>query len=103
MKNIGIGIALLCLTSACTWVKVNEDGNRVAVTNASQVGNCERLRTVSVKVTSNLGPVERNNDKVSTELRNMARNEAARYGGDTIVPTTDIDNGGQDFAVYRCK
>jgi|SRR5690606_24380067 hypothetical protein len=103
MKKLLFFTALISLASACTWVKVDDAGSRVAVTNQSQTSSCERLRTVNVKITSKLGPVERNSDKVSTELRNMARNEAAKYGGDTIVPASEVQNGEQSFDVYRCK
>ncbi len=103
MKKIAFALTLISLASACTWVKVDDAGSRVAVTNMSQVDACERLRTVNVKITASLGPVDRSADKVSTELRNMARNEAAKFGGDTIVPVSEVQNGEQSFGVYRCK
>ena len=36
------------------------------------------------------------------ELRIVARNSAARMGGDTIVPLTVIEEGQQTFVVYKC-
>lgn len=103
MKKMSILFALLVLTSACTWVKVNEDGNKVAVTNIANVSNCQKVRNVSVSVKANVGPVERNDQKVATELANLARNEAVKFGGDTVAPTSTVNNGAQDFAVYKCK
>lgn len=103
MKKILSLIAIAGISTACTWVKVNEDGSKVAVTNQTNVANCEQLRTVSVKVTSSLGPIERNSDKVATELATMARNEAMNFGGDTVAALTPVRNGSQDFGVYRCK
>ena len=69
----------------------------------ANVRNCEKLRNVNVKVKASVGPIDRNADKVATELANLARNEAASFGGDTVVPTSEIENGSQTFAVYKCK
>lgn len=90
-------------TTACTWVKVNEGGSKVAVTSIDHVSNCEKVRNVNVKVKSNLGPVDRSSEKVATELATLARNEAVNFGGDTIVPTSEVKQGRQSFAVYKCK
>lgn len=103
MKKLSILVAIISLSSACTWVKVSEDGNRVAVTNMANVGGCEKVRNVSVRVKASVGPVDRNDAKVATELATMARNEAVRFGGDTIVPTSQVTDGAQDFAVYKCR
>lgn len=103
MKKLSLLLAIVTLSSACTWVKVNDDGSGVAVANMANVRGCEKLRTVNVKVKASIGPVDRNADKVATELANLARNEAAGFGGDTIVPASAIENGSQSFGVYKCK
>jgi hypothetical protein len=97
-------IALASLTSACTWVKVSEQGSSVAVANAANVRSCEKVRTVNVKVKDNfVGSMKRDPNKVATELTNMARNEATQFGGDTVVPVTLIQDGRQSFDVYKCN
>lgn len=103
MKKALISVALLSVLTACTWVKVSEDGGRVAVTNSTNVTSCEKLREVTVKVTAAVGPVNRSGDKVAVELANLARNEAVGYGGDTVAALGPVRNGAQDFGVYRCK
>ena len=96
--------AIVSLTSACSWVKVNEQGASVAVANAANVRNCEKVRTVNVKVKDNsVGSMKRSPEKVATELTNMARNEATQFGGDTIVPASLIQDGRQSFDVYKCN
>ena len=40
--------------------------------------------------------------KVAGELATLARNSAAQLGGDTVVATSEITDGSQTFAVYRC-
>lgn len=106
MKKLSVllpALMLISLGSACTWVKVSDEGSKVAVTTMSNVNNCEKVRNVNVKVKASVGPIDRGDEKVTTELANLARNEAVRFGGDTVVPTSQVNNGSQDFAVYKCK
>lgn len=106
MKKISllVAIAVVGLTSACTWVKVSEQGSSVAVANAANVRSCDKVRTVSVKVKDNfVGSMKRSPEKVATELTNMARNEATQFGGDTIVPASLVQDGRQSFDVYKCN
>lgn len=96
--------AIVSLTSACSWVKVSEQGASVAVANAANVRNCEKVRTVNVKVKDNfVGSMKRSPEKVATELTNLARNEATQFGGDTIVPVSLVQGGRQSFDVYKCN
>lgn len=96
--------AIVSLTSACSWVKVSEQGASVAVANAANVRNCDKVRTVNVKVKDNfVGSMKRSPEKVATELTNMARNEATQFGGDTVVPVSLVQDGRQSFDVYKCN
>lgn len=106
MKKLStiLAVTLVSLTSACSWVKVSEQGSNVAVANAANVRSCENVRTVNVKVKDNfVGSMKRDPGKVATELTNMARNEATQYGGDTVVPVSQIKDGRQSFDVYKCN
>lgn len=103
MKKLSVLIlAIATVSSACTWVKVTDQASTVAVANAANVRGCESLSEVRVNVTSKVGPVERNPEKVKTELANLARNEAATMKGDTVVPISTVEDGHQSFNVYRC-
>ena len=96
--------AIVSLTSACSWVKVSEQGANVAVANAANVRSCEKVRTVNVKVKDNfVGSMKRSPEKVASELTNMARNEASQFGGDTVVPASLVQDGRQSFDVYKCN
>ena len=46
---------------------------------------------------------ERDAGKVKTELETLARNEAIKLKGDTVVPVTEIKDGEQTFKVYQCN
>ncbi len=96
--------AIVTLTSACSWVKVSDDGASIAVANAANVRSCEKVRTVNVKVKDNyVGSMKRDPNKVATELTNLARNEATQFDGDTIVPVSQVKDGRQSFDVYKCN
>lgn len=97
-------ISLLALTTGCTWVKVSEDASSVAVANIANVRDCKKISTVNVKVKDNfVGSMKRDPNKVGQELTNMARNEAAAGGGNTIVPVSAAKDGRQSFDVYNCN
>jgi hypothetical protein len=104
MKKLSlIVIAIAALTSSCTWVKVTEKGSSVAVANASNVRGCTNLGEIRTSVPDKISIMKRDADKVATELANLARNDAVDLGGDTIVPSSTIENGKQSFTVYKCS
>ena len=104
MKKLSLTlIAIAAVTSSCTWVKVSEQASSVAVANAANVRGCKQVSEVNVSVPNKVGFIQRDADKVATELATMARNEAAGDGGDTVVPSSGIENGRQSFNVYKCS
>jgi Domain of unknown function (DUF4156) len=108
MKKISLSIVFALTTmgfsSACTWVKVDEAGSKVAVASTANVGQCEKIGTLNARVKDNfVGEMKRDPKKVSSELTNTARNDAPGMGGDTVVPIGAPKDGRQSFDVYRCN
>lgn len=103
--SIRATFALLSLVAmqGCTWVKPTEAGAAVVVSDGSGVSNCERKGEVEAALKSRVGAFERNATKVAGELETLARNEAAKMGGDTIVAESTVRDGKQTFGVYRCR
>ncbi len=101
-KSIAL-LALLASLTACTWVKPTTEGEKVIVSDGSGVNNCERKGEVESALKSRVAGVERNATKVAGELEALARNEAAKMGGDTIVAESNVRDGKQTFGVYRCR
>ena len=96
-----IALTIGCL-SACTWVKLTEEGKTVQVM-AQASGSCQRLGQTNSITKSDIASINRNREKVATELETLARNAAARMGGDIVVPETEIsETGEQSFGIYRC-
>ena len=65
------------------------------------VADCKLLGTTTEK-TNDRWASARNDKKVATEVLTLARNEAARMGGNTLVEKTELVMGRQTFTVYSC-
>lgn len=92
------------LLSSCEWVKPTSGGENVAlVKSGGLTAHCEKVGTTGSKVKDGLGIVKRKEHKVTQELVTLAKNEAAKLGGNTIVATGPIIEGEQEFTVYKCS
>lgn len=96
-------IALLSILalSACTWVKSEPGAFDVNLRKPDEVMNCKKLGSATTNTKPSFG-LNRNADKVAIELLTLARNEAVKMGGNTVVPTAPVIGGSQPFAIYQC-
>ena len=94
-------IAATILLSSCSTIKLTTGGEKVRVLDPAEVGTCREMGRTNNAVTAKV-VLERAEEQVAKELRILARNSAARMGGDTIVPLTIIEAGQQTFMVYKC-
>lgn len=90
------------LLSSCTWVKVTPLGEGVRVKDFVDGGNCKSIGTTTSYVKDNIGPMDRNQEKVTKELTILAKNRAAEMGGNTIVAEGPVEDGSMRFQVYDC-
>lgn len=95
--------ACCLLLSACQWVKPTEAGDNVALVKTNHVVDCEKIGATTANVKDRVGFVARKDRKVSEELVVLAKNEAAKLGGDSIVALTEENDGSQTFEVYACQ
>jgi hypothetical protein len=105
MKNIvsiSVVVCLVFLFSGCSWVDVTPAAQGVRTATAQEVVACKPMGSVSSKVLSKVGFVDRNEYKVAAELEDLARDQAAKMGGNVIVPDSEAENGQQSFLAYRC-
>ena len=100
-KHLSILFLVLTLAS-CTWVNLTPEGEKVRVLSADEVHSCVKKGKTTVSVKADVAGIERDRDKVKEELETLARNSAVDLQGDTVVPTSEIENGKQTFDVYRC-
>jgi len=102
MKNfLLVAIAAIALTG-CTWVQLTAEGENVSLAGVDVIGNCERIGRATAKTLGKIVAVERGGGRLQGELLTLARNEAGRLGGNTVVPESLINDGEQDFGVYNC-
>jgi len=101
MKIILSIIAATILLSSCSTLKLTTGGEKVRVLDPAEVGSCREMGRTSNSVTAKF-ILEKAEEQVAKELRILARNSAARMGGDTVVPLTVIEAGQQTFMVYKC-
>ena len=95
-------VVLVSGLSACSWVDLTPSGEKARVLSANQVNRCKKVGITTVSVKSSIFGIGRDEDKVSEELRALARNAAEGLGGDTVVPASKVANGSQVFDVYKC-
>ena len=87
---------------SCTWVKMTPQGEKVRVLSTNEVSSCKKLGQTEVSLKDDVAGFKRGEEKVKKELETLARNSGANMNGDTVVPISEIDDGKQTFAVYRC-
>lgn len=102
MKNSVVTVTLIALLSSCTWVQLTAEGENVSLASVNDISNCERIGRATAKTLGSIVTVERGGGRLQEELLTLARNEAGRMGGNTVVPESLINEGQQDFGVYNC-
>ena len=102
-KSITVSAISLLAAASCTWVSPTRQGENVRVVSVSEVQGCKSIGQTKVSLRDYIvDGFKRDERKVARELTVLGRNSAAEMGGDTICPASEIINGSQSFAVYRC-
>ncbi len=104
MKGFWIILLGAFLASGCTWVEPTTAAADVRVlADVRHAEGCERVGQTTVSVADRVAGIQRSAAKVREELRTLARNSAAAdLKGNAIVAVTEVQEGRQTFAVYRC-
>lgn len=106
MKKIISGSVILGLSfvmAGCTFVKTTDDGENVALVKPMHVQKCKKLGSTTSQVKDSVAFIARRDKDVTLELVNLAKNEAAKMGGDTITAKGEAVEGRQAFDIYNCK
>ncbi|UTF58686.1 DUF4156 domain-containing protein [Gilvimarinus sp. DA14] len=102
MRTLSLAVVTIATLSGCTWVDLKPEAQSIAVARSQDIANCKQVSHVTANVMDGVAFLDRNADKVAEELTTIARNEAVRLGGDTVVPSSSITDGSQHFTVYQC-
>ena len=92
---LGLGAA------GCAWVEISEEGRAVQAVTPDKTAGCEFLGKTNAS-TKDRVVFERSQSNVASELEVLARNSAARMGGDTVTAVGPVVEGRREFHVYRC-
>ena len=103
LRILIISILALALPGGCSWVKVSPEAKSVETVEAAEVEDCRKLGQSRVSVRDRVAAIQRSPGKVQEELERLARNEAARLGGNRIVAVTPVSGGARTYAVYDCR
>lgn len=98
----GMVVVMAAYLSACSWVDVTPQGEKVRVLSAAEVTGCQRLGKTTVNTAARIGLLDRYPQQVQDELETLARNSASDLGGDTVVPLGTPADGRQVYEIYRC-
>ncbi len=90
------------LLSACTFVDLSVEGEKVRVLDADEVSKCKLLGRTNANTKAKVAGVPRHENAINHELIALARNAAAELGGDTIVAEGPAVEGKRAFQIYRC-
>jgi hypothetical protein len=95
-------VASLLIAGCGNWVDVRPDARDVAIIDAAQATNCKQLGESSASVLHDEGFVPRNPQAINADLVNIARNDAAKMGGNAVAPLHPRKRGHQMFGIYQC-
>ncbi|HET7649291.1 MAG TPA: DUF4156 domain-containing protein [Gammaproteobacteria bacterium] len=97
-------VAIALAASGCTWVSVSPQAQKAGVVALSleRVASCRQLSQIQVSVADNVGVLQRMPSDVEHDLTNLAINEAAKSGGDTVAALSPAKDGQQTFGIYKC-
>jgi hypothetical protein len=96
-----LSVAIVFLP-ACTWVEPTKESSGVTLVRSFNVNACKKLGSTNATVTQKIGPVTRGEDVVMEELITLAKNRAAKMGGDSIVAQEPVVDGSMSFDIYKC-
>lgn len=103
MKTAYVAALALGL-GACTWVPLEQSGKVVnVVDNPSSVSHCKEQGEITASVRDRVGFYQRQEAKVADEIETLARNQAADLQADTLLPTSELDDGERRYKAYRCR
>lgn len=100
--NVLFVVCFISLLSACTWVKKTPEAASVRIVPSDRVADCTRIGDVTTNTVDKLSVINRNAQKVETELETLAQNQAAISNADTIVPLGEVEDGRRTFTMYKC-
>jgi hypothetical protein len=105
MLVITVILPLIAGLSGCasSLIGVHQGADRVSLADANQVGACQSKGKIIVSVLAKIGFINRRDEVVEADLYQVARNDAADAGADTLVKGESQEFGKRTFDMYKCR
>ena len=105
IKIVALVLPLAIGLGGCssTMIGVHEGSERVSIADASQVSACQSKGSTIFSVLAQVGILTRHTEDVEANLYQLARNEAAATGADTLVKGESPELGKRAYALYKCR
>lgn len=105
MFVLTIILPLIAGLSGCASSLIGEHkgSDLVSLADANQVGGCQSKGTTIVSVLAKVGFINRSDEDVEANLYQLARNDAADAGADTLVKGESQEFGKRTFKMYKCR
>jgi hypothetical protein len=105
MLVITVVLPLIAGLSGCasSLIGVHQGADRVSLADANQVGACQSKGKIIVSVLAKIGFINRLDEVVEADLYQVARNDAADAGADTLVKGESQEFGKRTFDMYKCR
>ncbi len=97
-----VGVIAGLLLVGCAGPGVRDSADAVRVLTAEQLPGCTNVGSAHVTVIDKLPQLQQVDGAVARELTALARNSAVQLGGNAIIEMTNVVDGGQSFAVFKC-
>ena len=94
-------LALALLVAGCA-PQLSLDGHMVRVGDPEGIKRCDQLANTRIAL-GKFHATLLSGEKIAEALENEARNLAKRIGGDTVLPTSNIEDARQAFGIYVCR
>jgi hypothetical protein len=107
-KGMSVLASIMLLTAglsgcASSLIGEHKGSDRVSLADANQVGGCQSKGTTNISVLAKVGFISRSDEDVEANLYQLARNDAADAGADTIVKGESQEFGKRTFKMYKCR
>jgi hypothetical protein len=97
--------AIAIILGGCAFVSLDSAARRVSIIpteKSSLLSQCKFLGNTTVSLWGKADTFQ-SNDTVEKQLNTLARNEAAKIGGDAVIANSDINGNKRDYKVYDCN
>jgi len=101
-RRMLMSVVALSMLSACSFVKTVPGSEKIKLLTSSDVVNCQKIGDSHTQTMHQVGFVNRSTETLTSELTVLAKNDAAKMGGNAVAPLSSLKDGMMMFGLYHC-